>query len=119
MKLIFYTLLLLSLFSCQPKDLPTQLKADPDNSYLKVSHLTTNDELVKAKDDLKQVGISLNFDKSTFFENGNLRTLNLMVTLANGTGGKCTADLSKLQYTYYGFEFNKNNGNTLQTGSIN
>jgi hypothetical protein len=118
MKYICYPFALLIFLSCQPKELPTQVKAESEECYLKASHMTTRDELIQIKQNLKKVGIDLEFGESTFFDNEKLRTLNLVVLFPDGTGGSCTADLTKLQYKYYGFQYSTTKQPRLKTGAL-
>lgn len=117
-RFIFIFVGLILFTSCQPKDLPTEFKADKDQSYAKISHMTTQKELQVMQDDLKRVGITFDFSNSMFFKDGKLKTLHLTVILDNGTIGKFSADLMLLQFHYHGFEFNRNQGR-FKTGSLN
>ncbi len=80
--------------------------------------MTTFDEMKKAQEELKKIGTVLDFEKSLFFENGKLRTLNLTIILPSGTGGSCTADIVALQYHYYGFHHSTTQQPLLRTGSL-
>jgi hypothetical protein len=84
---------------------------------VKFSHQTTKSEMEKIAADLSVVGIKLDFQKSTFFEDGKLRDLNIWVTCPNGNEGKTAAPLTNLQYNYYGFRYDKNGPVGFQIGS--
>lgn len=94
------------LFSCQPKSLPTYFEIDGNYAMLKVSHQTTKSEMSDIKTSLQNIGIDFDYDGTSFFDNGKLQKLNLLVTLPNGKVGSLTADAVNLQFKYYGFIFN-------------
>jgi hypothetical protein len=118
-RFIFIFVVSFFIVSCQPKDLPTEFKADKDESYARISHLTTQKELQVMQKDLKNVGITFDYSKSTYLEDGKIKTLQLIVILDDGTGGKVSADLMSLQYHYYGFEYNRTKQLKFKTGSLN
>ena len=92
------------LLSCQPKDLPTVSDIHADFAEVKFSHMTTKDELVNIKAELKSVSnIDLRFEQSQFLEDGHLQELKIGVVLPDGTKASTSADLMKLQFNYYGF----------------
>ena len=51
------------LASCQPKNLPTFLNFFADSKEVKISHMTTEDQLAKIKSKLKSVS-NIDFDYS-------------------------------------------------------
>jgi hypothetical protein len=108
----------LFILGCQPKELPTMYKVDKEDSYLKVSHLTTQTELMKIKEGLKTINIDLDFGKSVFFEDGKLRQLVMVVILPDGSIGTCASDLTGLQYKYFGFQYTPTGDRKLRTGSF-
>ncbi len=118
MRYLCLSFFILIFLGCQPKELPTQTKVDSEESYLKISHMTTIDELKKAQLDLMQVGIAVDFHNSIFFDNGKIRILDLVVVLPDGTGGSCKADLVKLQFKYYGFQYSTTKPQKLKTGAL-
>lgn len=120
MKYLFTLSLISILFlSCQPKDLPTVSDIHGDFAEIRFSHMTTKEEMVKIKDELKAVSnIDLIFEQSIFLEDGHLQELKMGVKLPNGTKGSASADLIKLQFYYYGFLYDPENTPTFKIGVL-
>lgn len=93
--------------SCEPKDLPTIVEISEGSAVVKFSHQSTMTDVTSAAMELDQQNIKMDFIGSGFFEDGKLRELSLKVTLPNGTTGTTKADLSSLQFKYYGFTLSK------------
>lgn len=95
------------LASCQPKNLPTVSDIHADYAEVKISHMTTKDELAKIKTELKSVSnIDLIYNQTEFLDDGHVQILKIGVQMPDGTKGSTSADLMKLQFNYYGFEYN-------------
>lgn len=114
-------LLSLLLFSCKPKVLPTVKVLEEQRAVLKLSHQSIKSEMeAYAKDLNRNLGIKFDFTGSTFFDNGNLRSLKFQIVNPDGTGGRAAADLMNLQHSYVGFivEFEEDGGTYIKTGVI-
>ena len=61
--LLSLSILTFLLASCQPKNLPTFLNFYADYTEVKISHMTTEDQLAKIKSKLKSVS-NIDFDYS-------------------------------------------------------
>jgi len=61
--LLSLSILTFLLASCQPKNLPTFLNFFADSKEVKISHMTTEDQLAKIKSKLKSVS-NIDFDYS-------------------------------------------------------
>ncbi len=111
-------LLLISFIGCQPKDLPTQIKVGTDTAFLRISHMTTFEELQKAVAEFKSQGIDIGTEGSTFYENKKIQNLIFTVRMPDGTSGGCMADIVKLQFSYQGFEYNIKGDGKLKVGNL-
>ena len=118
MKNIFLLPLLLLLFSCQPKELPTILEQSEGYALMKVSHQTTKAELSSMVIKLAEQGIDIDFSKSEFFEDGKLRNLKLAVKTPDGNSGATSADQVTLQFKYFGFLYQKDGSVSFKIGEI-
>lgn len=105
------------MIACSPKDLPTEFSTSAEASVLKVSHMTTKSELETISKSLLLSDIILEYDQSEFFEDGRLRTLRLKVLTPAGSG-QTSADLTNLQYKYYGFIYDTNAPILLKMGYL-
>jgi len=118
-KLLTFSILAIIMISCQPKNLPTISDIHQEYAEVKISHLTTNDELVSIKSKLKTISnIDLDFSKSVFFEDGKIQILKMSVMMPDGTKGSGSADLMTLQHKYYGFEYNPKGNPTSKIGTF-
>ena len=107
------------LLSCRPKDLPTISDIHSDFAEVKLSHMTTKDQLAKIKSELKSVSnIDLRYEQSQFLDNGHLQILKIGVELPNGSKGSTSADLMTLQFHYYGFLFDPKNTPSFKIGAF-
>jgi hypothetical protein len=61
--LLSLSILTFLLASCQPKNLPTFLNFFADSKEVKISHMTTEDQLAKIKSKLKSIS-NIDFDYS-------------------------------------------------------
>lgn len=95
------------LTSCEPKVLPTVVDVRPEEVIVKFSHMSDMGEMANAAMSCAQQNINMQYAGTEFFEDGRLRKLALQVTLPNGQKGTTSADLSTLQFKYYGFTINK------------
>ena len=120
MRTLFFLSILLVNFSCSPKELPTSIVLNDNVIEVKFSYMTTKDEMIEVKSQLKdQYNIEMQFEGSRFFENGKLRDLNLKVTLPNGTGGTTSSMYAILETKYVGFRIRQNEEDTpLQIGTL-
>jgi hypothetical protein len=76
----------------------------PEKVEVRLSHMTTRVELENLATELKEkYNTTMDYSGSTFFEDGKIRDLNLVVSLPNKGGGNLHAPLTNLQYRYYGF----------------
>ncbi|MBK9733704.1 MAG: hypothetical protein IPO92_01540 [Saprospiraceae bacterium] len=86
-------------------------------TLLKLSHQSTKTEMSEfSKAIAMDQGIIMDFSTSEFFEDGKLRKLKLTVILPDNTGGKTSADLTTLQFKYYGFQYQKNGNPIFKIG---
>lgn len=97
-------MVLLLLHSCQPKELPTLTEINDKIVSVKLSHQTTKNELESIASQVSKYNIKMDYSGSTFFEDGKLRILSLIVTTPTQSG-RTNADLMGLQYRYIGFEY--------------
>lgn len=118
MKNIFLLLSISLLFGCQPRDLPTVFNMSDGYALMKVSHMTTRDELNNISQKLKTQNIELDFSASEFFDNGKLRTLKLSVTTPDGNRGVTGADQVGLQYKYFGFLYQRSGTPAFKIGEM-
>lgn len=89
----------------------------PDYAKIKFSHMTTQDEMYEIQANLKSISnIEFVFDQSEFLEYGHLQTLKIGIKTPNGNTGSCSADLMKLQFNYYGFEYNPDGNPNTRIG---
>ncbi len=100
------------LLACSPKELPTITQLSEEKTVLKLSHQSTKSEMEDFAQRAKELGFSIDFSASEFFDNGKLRRLSLSVATPIGQSGRTTADGVTLQFQYYGFVWEKN-GNFL------
>lgn len=106
-KIFIISILFFVITSCKPKDLPTVIDVQPSEITVKFSHMSMMSEVTQAAIACSELGINMQFVGSEFFEDGRIRKLSLKVTLPNGSGGKTSADITNLQYSYYGFTLSK------------
>lgn len=105
MRFLVFILFVIGMIGCTPKDLPTVINTSNDKIEVKLSYMSTKTELDSLKEELKiKYNIDFQFEGSRFFENGNLRDLNIKLVLPNGSGGKASALLATLETKYFGFE---------------
>lgn len=119
--LFFLSLISLVTISCGPKELPTSVVMNDEFIEVKLSHQTTKDEMLKIQSDAKaKYNLNFDFSKSSFFDDGKLRTLNLAVVSEAGSKGTTTADLMTLQNKYFGFMINldPNAGTSMKIGTM-
>ena len=114
--LIFCTTTLL--LSCMPKDLPTVSEVTDTSALLKLSHMSLKSEMDTFANLCLRYQITVDYTGSTYFEDGKLRTLRLGILLPDGKSGRTQCDLTKLQYSYYGFKYDKNSQVPLVIGAI-
>lgn len=119
MKYLCLFIAIMAMASCEPKDLPTSIDIKDDYAVVKMSHMTTEDEMIKIQTLLKEkCEIDFNYSKSTFFEGGKLRSLSFEFRNRDGHGGKAFADLMSLQNHYYGMIYNPGGNPSMKTGSF-
>jgi len=120
MKQLFtLSILTLLIVGCQPKNLPTISDIHSDYAKVKISHLTTKDEMENIKSKLKSVSnIEFDFSQSIFFEDGKIQILKVGVILPDGSRGSGSADLVTLQFKYYGFEYHPKGNPSMRIGTI-
>ncbi len=100
--------IVLSLFACTPKSLPTVISITDEKVEVKLSYMSTKSDLEEIVTQLKdKEQINLDYSKSTFFENGKLRDVALIVTLPSGKIGKASAMLAHIENQYFGFFLDK------------
>lgn len=104
--------------SCMPKELPTVLDQSEGYALMKVSHLTTKEELQSMSSKLAEQGITIDYSSSEFFDDGKLRNLILSVVTPDGNKGSTNADLVTLQFKYFGFLYQKNGQPSFKIGTI-
>jgi len=107
-KLLFIFILFGAFSSCKPKILPTVTKVTPDEVIAKFSHMTTMGEIAHVAILCAQNDINFQYAGTEFFEDNRVKKLMIQVTLPNGQTGKMSADITNLQYKYYGFMYNSN-----------
>lgn len=115
---ILFAFLLLNFSACQPKNLPTVMTIQGDHIVCKVSHQTTQTELVDFTKKLLEKNIVLDLTGTQYLEEGTLKQLQFAVMLPDGTIGTAAADIVGLQYRYYGFEFNPSAAVSFRAGSF-
>jgi hypothetical protein len=121
MRTLIFISVLTTFLGCTPKDLPTQVLMNEELIEVKLSYMSTKDELQNVQSQLSiQYDIDFNFKNSTFFEDGKLRDLNLKVTLPNGTIGKTSAMYAILETKYVGLRINLKEGamTPIEMGTI-
>lgn len=106
-KLLTISILCLVMTSCEPKVLPTVIDVQPSEITVKFSHMSTMMEVAQAAMFCSEQGVDMQYVGSEFFDDGRIRKLSLQVTLPNKSGGKTSADVTNLQYSYYGFTLSK------------
>jgi hypothetical protein len=114
--LIFISILFIC--SCKPKELPTIMHIDKDEITMKVSHQTTETEMINFKNQVNEFGVQLDFSKSVFFDDGKLRILSFAVSFPTGQIGTASADLMNLQHKYHGFRYTPSGNVLLKTGEF-
>lgn len=115
---IFLLFCFACLLNCQPKELETVFEHEEAYTIVKMSHLTTKDEMTSIKEKLKPSGLDFDYEGSEFFDDGKLRNLQLKLTLPEGSGGMTSADLVTLQFKYWGFIFQKDKKPNLRIGEM-
>ncbi|MBK6783533.1 MAG: hypothetical protein IPG79_07065 [Saprospiraceae bacterium] len=99
---LFFSFVFL-LSSCEPKVLPTVIEFKQDQVMVKFSHMSTMAEFAQAAIQCNERNINMQYAGSEFFEDGRVKKLAIQLTMPNGKSGNTTADLTTLQYKYYGF----------------
>lgn len=107
-KLLFLFVLTSVFWSCEPKNLPSVVQVTPDEVVIKFSHMSTLEDFAQAAMQCAQYNINFQYAGTEFFEDRKLRNLAIQVTTPGGQSGQATADLSKLQFAYYGFRYSSN-----------
>jgi hypothetical protein len=97
-------ILLQIIVGCQPKELPTMIEINDKIVKVKLSHQTTKAELETISQQVVKYGVTMDYSSSTFFDDGKLRILSLLVTTPTHSG-KTNSDLMGIQYRYVGFEY--------------
>jgi hypothetical protein len=115
---VLFSILMITLASCMPKDLPTSISQKQDFALVKLSHMTTKDELQEIQQKLAEQGIGFNYEGSTFFEDNKLQKLSLMVSVPGGHSGRTTADIVALQFRYFGFLYQKGGRPVFKIGEM-
>ncbi|MFN8337777.1 MAG: hypothetical protein U0T36_02040 [Saprospiraceae bacterium] len=118
MKFIFFVIVFVSIYACQPKDLPTELKQSDGFASMKVSHLTTKQELQEMAQKLAAQEIKIDYSSSEFFDDGKLRNLKLSVVTPGGSSGATNVDGVTLQFKYFGFMYQKDGNPTFKIGEM-
>ena len=98
-------LMIFTLLSCRPKELPTVMEINDERVTLKLSHQSLKSELEQYASKIAAMDFVMDFSSSEFFEDGKLRRLSLKVQCPDGSIGSTTADGVTLQFNYYGFEY--------------
>lgn len=106
----FTLTVLLFLIACKPKNLPTYTTYSDQQVVVKLSHMTTKQDLYMIEKNLNILGFRMNTEGSEFFDDGNLRILKLIITTPTGKTGQTTADLVNLQFKYWGFYYKNLDG---------
>lgn len=112
------TMLMFSLISCMPKDLPTVITQKQDYTLVKLSHKTTKEELKTIQQKLAEQEIGFNYDGSTFFDDNKLQKLNLVVSIPGGHSGRTSADIVAIQFKYFGFLYQKGSNPVFRIGEM-
>ncbi|MBC7885907.1 MAG: hypothetical protein H7X99_10555 [Saprospiraceae bacterium] len=110
--------LLLVLSSCQPKELPTIFEFSDGYALVKLSHQSTKGEMESMFGKLDSLGYTCDYLQSEFFKDGKLRRLRLTVVCPDGKGGFTSPDLAKLQFRYYGFQYQKTGSPIFKIGAL-
>lgn len=118
MKHFLVFIMLTSFYACQPKELPTELKQSEGFASMKVSHLTTKQELKEMAQKLAVQEIKIDYTSSEFFDDGKLRKLQLFVVTPDGSSGATTVDGVTLQFKYFGFLYQKDGNPTFKIGEM-
>lgn len=109
---------MITLASCMPKDLPTSIFQKQDFALVKLSHMTTKDDLQEIQQKLAEQEIGFNYEGSTFFEDNKLQKLSLQVSVPGGHTGRTTADIVALQFKYFGFLYQKDGSPVFRIGEM-
>lgn len=105
--ILFAVTILLSTTSCQPKELPTVMKVTKEQVLLKCSHQTTKDELLKFATITNRLHkLQIDFSETTYLDGGTIQNLKSSIIKGDKLLAKLNADLTSLQYKYYGYEIN-------------
>ena len=107
-KLLFLFVLTSVFGSCKPKVLPTVVMITPDEVIVKFSHMSALEDFAQVAMQCAEYNINFQYAGTEFFEDRKLRKLAIQVTTPGGQSGQTTADLSKLQFAYYGFRYSPN-----------
>jgi superfamily I DNA and RNA helicase len=118
MKHFFISLIVLTLLSCQPKDLPTVFELSDETVLVKVSHQTTQSEMKTIAEQLKEKQFQMDFTGSEFYENDKLKNLKLIIITPQGNKGITKADIVALQFKYFGFLYKKEGNPSFKIGEI-
>ena len=110
------------LAACQPKSLPTVAEYYESGAIIKLSHETTKSELEIIKQKVENdYGITVNYSQSTFFDNGRLRDLKILLNEDHPVSrGSFSVPLTNLQFQYHGFRIDIGQGSYFvkSTGAI-
>lgn len=107
-KLLLFMSIIVVYSSCKPKDLPTIKSVTQNEVIAKFSHMSTMADISEVAYLCLQNNIDFQYVGTEFYEDNRLKTLKIQVTLPNGQTGKMSADITNLQYKYYGFVYNSN-----------
>lgn len=118
-QLLTLSILTFLLASCQPNNLPTISDIHADYAEVKISHMTTEDELAKIKSELKSVSnIDFDYSQTLFLEDGHVQTMKIEAQMPDGTRGTASADLMTLQFNYCGFMYNPGGSPSARFGAM-
>ncbi|MFZ1703585.1 MAG: hypothetical protein WAT79_04525 [Saprospiraceae bacterium] len=101
-KILIFIAIFLANTSCEPKILPTVIEISPNEVLIKFSHMSNMEEFARVAMECAEYNINFQYTGSEFFQDKSLRNLAIQVTMPNGKSGSTKADLTTLQYKYYG-----------------
>jgi hypothetical protein len=108
-RLVILGVVVMAVSSCQPKDLPTKFVNEENKVEVYLSHMSTKAEMDNITAELAKKSVKVDFGRSTFFEDGKLRILDLSASCGGATG-HCHIDLVGLQYHYHGMRCDMKGG---------
>lgn len=95
------------LASCQPKNLTTFLIFFADYKEVKISHMTTEDQIAKIKSKLKSVSnIDFDYSQTLILSRWSCTDNENNGSNARYNRGTAYTDLITLQFNYFGFRHN-------------